>query len=66
MASWSAFDGGRRVASGALDTVARAARTAFLRSTSARVLVFDDATGEQVDLDFGGTEAEMLDRKSVV
>ncbi len=56
----TAFDGPRRVAAGPLDEVARAARAAFGRSTTSTVLVFDDATGEQIDLDYGGTEAEML------
>lgn len=60
MASYTAFEGLRRIASGSLDDVAQAARAAFAASRTATVLVFDDATGEQIDLDFGGTDAEML------
>ncbi len=56
----TAFEGHRRLVSGPLDEVARHARSAFGRSSTSTVLVFDDATGEQIDLDYGGTEAEML------
>lgn len=49
--SFTAFSGMGRLASGTLAEVARAAREAFERNVGASILVFDDATGEQVDLD---------------
>ena len=56
-ASYTAFAGMRRIASGTIEEAARAAKEAFDRDGSAPVLVFDDATSEQVDLDFSvGTE----------
>ena len=52
----TAFEGHRRVASGPLDAVARAAKAAFDRSSTSSILIFDDATGEQIDVDFAGSE----------
>lgn len=47
----TAFVGTSRVASGTRTEVASAARGAFQREPTSPVLVFDDATGEQVDVD---------------
>ncbi|MCU0293881.1 MAG: DUF2239 family protein [Thermoanaerobaculaceae bacterium] len=51
--SCTAFSGLRRIASGTLAEVAVAARRAFEQDGSAPILVFDDVTSEQIDLDLG-------------
>lgn len=53
----TAFAGLRRIASGTLAEVADAARKAFERDGATPILIFDDATAEQIDLDLsaGGT-----------
>jgi uncharacterized protein len=58
---YSAFAGSRRIASGKLEDVAAAAAHAASRNT-ASVLVFSDASGEQVELDLRGTEHEVRAR----
>ena len=60
--SFTAFAGNRRIASGTLAEVARAAKEAFERGGSVSVLVFDDATAEQVDLDLSVGAAEAVER----
>lgn len=60
--TFTAFAGTRRIASGALVEVARAAKAEFERDTRSAVLVFDDATGEQVDLDYSVGAAEAVER----
>jgi hypothetical protein len=53
-----AFDGDRRIASGDLRYVARAAKAALERRKDASILVFDGQTGGPIDIDFrGGIEA---------
>lgn len=49
--TFTAFEGDRRIATGDLATV-RAEALAVLRRGAARVLVFNDDTGDQTDLDF--------------
>ncbi|WP_175923775.1 DUF2239 family protein [Burkholderia latens] len=53
--SYTAFDGHRRVASGALATVAVAIRRAYGDTMSGSIVIFDDATGRAIDLDLRGT-----------
>ena len=59
---YTAFAGDRRIAAGALPEVAAAAKGAFDRGGCAAVLVFDDATGEQVDVDLGASVDELVRR----
>ncbi len=59
---FTAFAGVRRIASGTLPEVAHAAKEAFDRDDGAPVLVFEDATGEQIDLDYSVTAAEAVER----
>jgi hypothetical protein len=59
-ATYTMFDGQRRAAGGALDRVVRKAKTAFDRG--ATVLIFNDGTGEVVDLDYRGTARDVLAR----
>jgi uncharacterized protein len=61
-ASFTAFAGMRRVAAGTLEEVARAAKDAFEQDRDISVLVFDDATSEQVDLDFSVGAEQAVER----
>ncbi|HYH37304.1 MAG TPA: DUF2239 family protein [Azospirillum sp.] len=57
--SCTAFVGDRRLATGAPKDVALAVKRA---STDGAVLVFDDATGRQIDFDLRGSDAEVVAR----
>lgn len=58
----TAFAGSQRIASGALQTVALVVRQFTQRDSRTPVLVFDDTSGQQIDLDLRGTPAEVLER----
>lgn len=58
----TAFDGMRRIASGALAEVAASAKAAHDRG--GRVLVFDDDSGEPIELDYRGTPEDVVARLS--
>lgn len=58
-AGFTAFDGERCVAQGAKRDVALKLKR---DGRTENVLIFDDATGRQVDFDLAGSEAEMLAR----
>jgi uncharacterized protein len=58
--TYTAFTGARRLASGPLADVAAAA--ALVREGAAALLVFDDVTGSQVDLDLRGGEEQVRAR----
>jgi hypothetical protein len=60
--SCTAFAGLRRIASGTLAEVARAAKEAFDRDGTTPILVFDDVTSEQIDLDLSASGAELVER----
>jgi len=57
--SYTAFAGDRLIARGALSDVALEARRARARHERPIILVFDDTSGEQVELDLRGTSAEV-------
>ena len=56
--SYTAFEGSRQLACGSLADVTEAVRAAFDRDVAGPVLVLDDATGQQVDLDLRGTPTD--------
>lgn len=58
----SAFVGTRCIATGDLGDVARAVREALDDDESVQVLVFDDETSEQVEIDTRGSVADVLGR----
>ena len=60
----TAFHGNRRIASGSLADVAVKAKKAIDKKGDVSVLIFDDTTGEQVELDFRGTTNDVLRRIS--
>jgi hypothetical protein len=59
--SFTAFEGRRRLRSGALAEVALAVKQAEQR-VSERVAIFSDATGRPIDLDLRGSDKEILAR----
>lgn len=59
--TFTAFSGQRRIASGSLEEVALAVKD-WLDGGRDSVLVFDDRSGQQVDLDLRGTPDEALAR----
>jgi uncharacterized protein len=58
----TAFAGSHRIATGELLTVALKTKEVIDRSEDASILIFDDATGETVELDFRGAAGEVLER----
>lgn len=58
----TAFEGYRRIASGTLADVAAQAKTAMDEGPSAPVLIFDDETGEFVEVDYRGTVEDVRAR----
>jgi hypothetical protein len=61
-AAYIAFDGDRRIASGELRDVARAAKQMLDRRKDAAILVFDSRTSAPVDIDFRGSVDDVLAR----
>jgi hypothetical protein len=62
----TAFEGFERIASGELAVVALKAKEAVDRPGAPPVLIFDDATGETIEVDFGGKAEEVLKRLAVM
>ena len=58
----TAFEGSRRIASGELAHVALKTKEVIDRGEQAPVLIFDDVTSEQIEVDFRGTAEEVLKR----
>jgi hypothetical protein len=58
----TAFEGHQRIASGDLAHVAVNAKEILDRGEKAPVLIFDDVTGEQIEVDFRGTAKDVLER----
>ena len=61
-ADYIAFEGERRIASGDLQAVARAAKQTLDQRRDASVLIFNGSTSEPVDLDFRGGLEDVLAR----
>lgn len=60
--SYTAFDGHRCIASGALDVVALSVKRAVENGATAPVLIFDDTTGRSIDIDTRGSDAQVIER----
>lgn len=58
---YTAFSGDRRIASGPLQTVALAVK----RKKADDVLIFDDTTGRQIDVDIRGSDKAVIERLSL-
>jgi hypothetical protein len=61
-AAYIAFEGDRRIGSGDLHEVARAARQALAPHPHASILIFDGKTSTLVDVDFRGSVDDVLAR----
>lgn len=57
-----AFAGSDRIATGQLPLVALKAKELIDRNDSAAILIFDDVTSEQVEVDFRGSAEQVLQR----
>ncbi|MDO9058185.1 MAG: DUF2239 family protein [Bradyrhizobium sp.] len=57
-----AFEGDRRIASGDLREVARAAKETLDRARDASIIVFDGNTSATIEIDFRGSMADVLAR----
>lgn len=62
VSSFTSFNGLARIATGALGEVVRKTKAVLERDPRARILIFDDRTGEPVEIDFRGTPAQVLSR----
>ena len=58
----TAFAGQRNVAAGALHAVAQSLKALVTRDPDAQILIVDDASGSQVDLNLHGSLAQVLQR----
>jgi hypothetical protein len=61
-ATYIAFEGDRRIASGDLREVARAAKRVIDRRDDASILVFDDASAGPIEIDFRGSVDDVVAR----
>jgi hypothetical protein len=62
--SFTAFAGHRLMLSGSLVEVTLAVRRAVDAGASQAILVFDDVTGRVVDVDFRGSEADIVEKST--
>lgn len=60
--TYTTFDGPRRIARGSLQDNALAAKRALEAAASGAVLTFNDSTGRLVDIDFRGSDTDVLAR----
>jgi hypothetical protein len=58
----SAFTGSKRISRGSLREVALKAKAVLARDRWAQVLIFDDLTSEQIEVDFRGSAEDVLRR----
>jgi hypothetical protein len=59
---YTAFEGTRRIAAGELKEVALAAKRVIEKGSTGPVLIFDDASGEVIDVDTRGSASEVVKR----
>lgn len=62
MNTCTAFEGGRRIATGPVAAVARQVKEVLDRGERAPVLIFDDENSELVEIDFRGTVSDVVQR----
>lgn len=66
MSSYTAFAGTRRVAGGSLSIVVERTKTLLDADPYAAPMIYDDATGRPVDIDYRGTVQEVVGRLPAV
>lgn len=59
---YTAFAGDQRIAGGEAESMVRRVKTALDGGESRPILIFEDDTGLQIDFDFDGTVAEVVDK----
>jgi hypothetical protein len=64
--SFTAFEGHKRLLSGALPSVASAAKRALDVKAGGRLAIFDDNTGLEIELDLRGTETDVILRLTLI
>lgn len=62
MSTYTAFAGTRRIASGPLTTVVERAKTLLDDDPHAAPMIYDDATGRPVDVDYRGSVQAVVER----
>lgn len=62
LSTYTSFDGHRRIAGGSLLANVLAAKQAHARANAGSVWIFDDATGQAIDVDMRGSEEEVTAR----
>lgn len=65
MLSYTAFDSYEMISKGTLEEVAIEIKKYIRNHRDARILVFSDSSGKQMDMDLSGTEKEVLERLKV-
>ena len=65
MFSYTAFEDHQRIAQGSLELIALSVKKRLKVNREARVLIFSDSTGKQVDFDFSGSEKDVLERLKI-
>jgi len=65
MFNYSAFDGFSLISRGNIEEVALEVKKYTKSHRDARILVFSDSSGKQMDIDFRGSEKEILERLKV-
>ena len=65
-ASYTGFQGHRRLTSGPLHVVALAVKLAAEHGSTKPILIFDDSTGRSIDIDVRGSDEEVLARHTAV
>jgi hypothetical protein len=66
MSSYTAFAGTRRLASGSLTVVVERAKIVLDSDPYVAPMIYDDATGRPVDIDYRGTVQEVVERLPAV
>src|SRR3954463_9154879 len=61
----TAFSNGERIANGELTEVARVVKKGLDADEKAWIFIFDDSTGERVDVDFHGSTDDVLEHLSI-
>ncbi|MEK6749951.1 MAG: DUF2239 family protein [Pseudomonadota bacterium] len=65
MFSYTAFDGFKIISQGSLEVVALDVKRHLKAHRDARILIFSDTSGKQMDFDLSGTEKEVLERLKI-
>lgn len=65
MFNYTVFDGFRIISQGNIEEVAIATKKFLKKENDARVLIFSDLSGKQMDLDLSGTDKDVIERLSV-